>query len=92
MPVAFCLSSSHRPAAQMAPLAGTTIIQTLGGIHSRLYDCRNQAWVLKNSLPAKLAKLKSRQDALQTIFPGRLDIFCPRFWLFWGEKGVFQQP
>jgi hypothetical protein len=27
--------------------------------------------------PAKIAEIKSRQDALQTIFSGRLDIFHP---------------
>jgi len=27
--------------------------------------------------PAKIAEMKSRQDALQTIFSGRLDIFHP---------------
>src|SRR6266849_9619038 len=37
--------------------------------------CRNQAWLLKKSLPAKFAKIKSRQDALQTTFSVFLDIF-----------------
>jgi len=33
--------------------------------------------VLKDFLPAEFAKIKSRQDALQTTFSGRLDIFYP---------------
>jgi hypothetical protein len=34
--------------------------------------------VLKNSLPGNLAKNMMRQDALQTIFSGRLDMFYSR--------------
>jgi hypothetical protein len=34
----------------------------------------NRLWVLKNSSPRNSQKIKSRQDAIQTIFSGRLDI------------------
>ena len=43
-------------------------------------------------LPAKLAKLKSRQDALQTIFSARLDIFCPPDFGCLGREGSFSTP
>ena len=39
-------------------------------------SCCNQAWVEK-LFPAKFAKTKSRQDALQTTFSVFLDIFYP---------------
>jgi hypothetical protein len=43
-------------------------------------------------IPAKLAKTKSHQDALQTIFSGRVDIFYPpNFGSFEGE-GTFSTP
>jgi hypothetical protein len=51
-----------------------------------------QAWLLKNSFFRKSAEIESRQDALQTIFSTRLDIFyarnLPRFLTY----RVFQQP
>jgi hypothetical protein len=40
----------------------------------------------------KSAKIKTRQEALQTIFFDDLDIFYPRISTCFGEKGVFQQP
>jgi hypothetical protein len=40
----------------------------------------------------KSAKIKMRQEALQTIFFNDLDIFYPRISTYLGEKGVFQQP
>jgi hypothetical protein len=40
----------------------------------------------------KFAKMKSRQDALQTTFSLFLDIFYPPNLAVWDEKGVFQQP
>jgi hypothetical protein len=40
----------------------------------------------------KFAKIKSRQDALQTTFSVFLDIFYPPNLAVWDEKGVFQQP
>jgi hypothetical protein len=40
----------------------------------------------------KFAKIKSRQDALQTTFSLFLDIFYPPNLAVWDEKGVFQQP
>jgi hypothetical protein len=40
----------------------------------------------------KSAKIKTRQQALQTIFFDDLDIFYPRISTCFGEKGVFQQP
>jgi len=43
-------------------------------------------------LPAKFAKIKSRQDALQATFSLFLDIFyLPNFWDF-EENGLFQDP
>jgi len=43
-------------------------------------------------LPAKFAKIKSRQDALQATFSVFLDIFyLPNFWDF-EENGLFQHP
>jgi hypothetical protein len=41
---------------------------------------------------AKFAKIKSRQDALQTTFSFFLDIFYLPNLAVWDEKGVFQQP
>jgi hypothetical protein len=50
------------------------------------------AVAVEKLLPAKFAKIKSRQDALHTTFSVFLDIFyLPNFWDF-EEKGVFQQP
>ena len=43
-------------------------------------------------LVAKIAKIKSRQDAIWAIFSDFLDIFYPQFLAVWDEKGVFQQP
>ena len=43
-------------------------------------------------LPAKLAKIRSRQDALQTILSGRRDIFYTLILAVWDEERVFQQP
>jgi hypothetical protein len=40
----------------------------------------------------KSAKIKMRQEALQTIFFNDLDIFYPRISTYLGKKGVFQQP
>ena len=40
----------------------------------------------------KFAKIKLRQEALQSIFSGRLDIFYPPILAVWDEKRVFQQP
>ena len=41
-------------------------------------------------LPAKFAKIKSRQDALQTTFSVFLDIFCPPNFRCFEENGLFQ--
>jgi hypothetical protein len=41
--------------------------------------------------PEKSAKIKTRQEALQTIFFDDLDIFYPRISTCFGKKGVFQQ-
>ena len=43
-------------------------------------------------LPAKLAKIRSCQDALQTILSGRRDIFYTLILAVWDEERVFQQP
>jgi hypothetical protein len=40
----------------------------------------------------KSAKIKTRQEALQTIFFDHLDIFYPTILICFREKGVFQQP
>jgi hypothetical protein len=40
----------------------------------------------------KSAKIKTRQEALQTIFFDHLDIFYPRISTCFRKKGVFQQP
>jgi len=37
-------------------------------------------------LPAKLAKIKSRPDAPQSIFSGSLDIFYPLILAVWDEE------
>jgi hypothetical protein len=42
--------------------------------------------------PAKFAKIKSRQDALQTTFSVFLDIFYPPFFGYFEENGLFQHP
>jgi hypothetical protein len=43
-------------------------------------------------LPAKFAKIKSRQDALQTTFSIFLDIFYPPIFDCFEENRVFQHP
>jgi hypothetical protein len=43
-------------------------------------------------LPAKFAKIKSRQEALQTTFSIFLDIFYPPNLGCFEENGLFQQP
>jgi hypothetical protein len=40
----------------------------------------------------KSAKIKTRQEALRTIFFDHLDIFYPRISTCFTKKGVFQQP
>ena len=40
----------------------------------------------------EFAEIASRQEALQTIFPGLLDIFYHPIFDFSQEKRVFQQP
>jgi hypothetical protein len=40
----------------------------------------------------KSAKIKTRQEALQTIFFDHLDIFYPRISTCFRENGLFQQP
>jgi hypothetical protein len=42
--------------------------------------------------PAKFAKIKSRQDALQTTLSVLLNIFYPPNFGYFEENGVFQQP
>src|ERR1700730_1406284 len=42
--------------------------------------------------PAKVAKIKSRQEALQTTFSVFLDIFYPPIFSYFEENGVFQHP
>jgi hypothetical protein len=42
--------------------------------------------------PARFAKIKSRQDALQTTFSVFLDIFYAANFRCFDENGVFQQP
>ena len=47
---------------------------------------------IEKLLPAKFAKIKSRQEALQTTFSVRVDIFySPNFGCF-EKNGLFQQP
>ena len=43
-------------------------------------------------LPAKFAKIKLRQDALQTTFLVFLDIFYPPIFGCFEENGLFQDP
>jgi hypothetical protein len=43
-------------------------------------------------LSVKFAKIKLRQDALQTIFSIFLDIFYPPNFRCFEENGLFQQP
>jgi len=43
-------------------------------------------------LPAKFAKIKSRQDALQSIFSGRLDILYPTNFGWLARKTSFSTP
>jgi hypothetical protein len=52
----------------------------------------NRLWVLKNSSPRKLARIKLRQDALQTTFSVFLDIFYPPNFGYFEENGLFQHP
>jgi hypothetical protein len=40
----------------------------------------------------KSAKIRTRQEALQTISTGRLDIFYHSISSYFKKKGVFQQP
>ena len=40
----------------------------------------------------KSAKIKTRQEAPQTIFSSRLDIFYPSIFAYFEKKGLFQQP
>src|ERR1700730_16160849 len=42
--------------------------------------------------PAKFAKIKSRQEALQTTFSVFLDIFYPPIFGYFEENGLFQHP
>jgi hypothetical protein len=42
--------------------------------------------------PAKFAKTKSRQDALQTTFSVCLDFFDPPIFGYFDENGLFQHP
>jgi hypothetical protein len=49
--------------------------------------------VAVEKLPSeKSAKIKTRQEALQTISFDHLDIFYPRISTCFRKKGVFQQP
>jgi hypothetical protein len=43
-------------------------------------------------LPAKFAKIKLHQDALQTTFSVFLDIFYPQIFGYFEENGLFQHP
>jgi hypothetical protein len=40
----------------------------------------------------KSAKIKTRQEAPQTIFSSRLDIFSLSIFGYFEKKGLFQQP
>jgi hypothetical protein len=42
--------------------------------------------------PAKFAKIKSRQETLQTTFSVFLDIFYPPNFGYFEENGLFQHP
>jgi hypothetical protein len=46
---------------------------------------------VENLASEKSAKIKTRQEALQTIFFDDLDIFDPRISTCFRKKGVFQQ-
>jgi hypothetical protein len=43
-------------------------------------------------LPAKFAKIKSRQEVPQSIFSGRVDIFYPPNFGCFEKNGLFQHP
>jgi hypothetical protein len=43
-------------------------------------------------IPAKFAKIKSRQEAAQSIFSGRVDIFYPPNFGCLRRKGSFSTP
>jgi len=55
-------------------------------------NCRQQGWLLKNSLSKNFAKIGSRQEALQTIFPSLLDISYRRIFDVFQKNRLFQQP
>jgi len=72
--------------------------------HAARVDCaqgmlfKGHGWLTLNRvaveklLRAKFAKIKLRQDALQTTFSIFLDIFYPPNFRCFEENGVFQQP
>src|SRR5437879_403777 len=49
-------------------------------------------WLLKNSQPRKSQKIKLRQETVQSIFSGRLDIFYPPSSASLRPKGSFSTP
>jgi hypothetical protein len=49
-------------------------------------------YAVEKLLPAKFAKIKSRQDALQATFSTWVDIFSPPIFRCFEENGLFQQP
>ena len=55
-------------------------------------NCRNQAWLLKNSYPRNSLKIKLRWDALQTTISVLVDISYPPNFHCFEQNGVFQQP
>jgi hypothetical protein len=46
---------------------------------------------VKKHFPAKFAKIKSRQEALQATFSVFLDSFYPQIFGYFEENGLFQQ-
>jgi hypothetical protein len=53
---------------------------------------RNRLWLVEKLAPRNSQKNKSGQNALQTIFSNRLDIFDPQFWSVFLKMQLFHQP
>ena len=57
-----------------------------------IWYCCYEVVGVEKLFPAEFAKIKSRQEALQTTSPVFLDIFCPPKFGYFEEKWTFQHP
>jgi len=85
-------TSISRAAADCAPMTGETGTNSQF-LQKAVWDtCLKTGVAVEKLLLAKFAKIKSRQEAPQSIFSGRVNIFYPQNFGCLKRKGSFSTP